>query len=362
MPGISKASVQHVGPVLAAVYCLLTTGMIVLDYVFASKFGNDFGVYWRTAHQPVGEVYFWPGRFPFPYAPTMLLWIAPLALVPKWVAYFVFIGLSLVVFVLACRRHLRMPMIALALISPPVARGLFTGQVCAILAGVTIWACGTANRIAAGVAFGAIASIKPQLVIMAPLMFALNRDWRAFVAAAATFLSIVGLSLVVFGPERWPEWLASMNHFYHAVTDTAVITIGTTPASVAERFGYPPLPFLLIGTLLGAGIVYLCRKAGPLEKAAAIGLGSIMAAPYALAYDLTVAMPFLALAIFQGRPLAVLGLGAPYHPLPLIISIYELLKARLPSSRLSSTPVEREDNTNIEPPGQSSGEFSTQHF
>jgi hypothetical protein len=315
-------------PLFALIYCALTTGAIVIEYVHASKFGNDFGVYWRAAHQPLSEVYFWKGRFPFPYAPTMLLWVAPLAFVPKWLAYFLFVGSSIAAFVLACRPYLRMRGIALALMSPPAARGLFTGQVCALLAALMIWACGTGSRIAAGVAFGVIASIKPQLVIMAPLMLALNRDWRAFLAAGTSFSLIVVLAVVLLGPERWPEWIGSMNHFYHAVTDTGVITVSTSPAAVAERFGYAPLPFLLLGTLLGATTVYLCREAQPLEKAAAIGVGSIMAAPYALAYDLTVVMPVLALATLQGRITAAFGLGTPYHPLPLIVSIYELVRTR----------------------------------
>jgi hypothetical protein len=324
---------KRAAPFIAALYCVLVTGSIVFNYVFAAKFGNDFGVYWRAAHQPVGQVYFWKGRFPFPYAPTMLLWIAPLALIPKWIAYFLFVGSSIIVFALACRPYLRLPAIALTLISPPVARGLFTGQVCAALAALVIWACGTANRVAAGVAFGIVASIKPQMVVMAPLMFALNRDWRAFAASAATFLGLVVLSLIMLGPARWPEWLASMNHFYHTVADTGVITIGTTPAAVAERLGWSPVPFLLLGAFLGATIVYLCREFGPLEKAAAISLGSIMSAPYALAYDLTVVMPLLALAIFQGRLLPAIGIATPYNPLPLIISTYELIRKTFPRSQ-----------------------------
>ncbi len=298
--------------------------------MYASRLGNDFDVYWRTARQPVEQVYFWKGRFPFPYAPTMLLWISPLKLIPKWIGFSLLVSSSIAAMLLACRHYLPMRAIVLTLISPSVARGLFAGQVCALLAALMIWTCRTRYRIAAGIAFGITASIKPQLVVMAPLMLALNRDWRAFTAAGAAFLSIVSLSVVLFGLERWSEWLASMNHFYHSVVDTGVITISTTPASVAERFGYPALPFLVLGIIFGAAIIYVCRDAEPLEKAAAIGLGSIMASPYALAYDLTVVMPILALAVFRGRILAVIGLAAP-HPLPAIISVYELVRTKFAS-------------------------------
>lgn len=314
----------------AIILCTFYSGKIFLNYLEFGKFSNDFGVYWRTANQSVELAYLWRGRFPFPYAPTMLLWISPLAWIPKWPAYLLFVAISTAAFALACRPYLPKAAIALAVISPPFARGMFTGQVSVALAALMIWACGTTNRVGAGIAFGLAASVKPQLVIMAPLMLALNRDWRAFGAAAATFIVTIIMSLSIFGVARWPEWIASMDHFHHAVADTNVINIGVSPATFAERLGYPPLPFMIFGCLGGAAIVYLCRNRSPLEQASAITLSSLLAAPYSLAYDLVGVMPLLALAVFQGRILAAVGMASSLHPLPLAISTFELLtrKAR----------------------------------
>lgn len=315
---------------LAFFYCAVAATFLTAGYIGAHKFGNDFGVYWRAAHQPLDAVYAWPGRYPFPYMPTMLLWTSPLRLLPRWPAYFAWTAISVVVFLFVCRRYLTGPSAALVLISPPLLRGVYTGQVCAALAALTIWACRTANRTAAGIAFGVIASVKPQLVLMAPLLFVLNRDWRAFRSSAATFAATVILALLFFGPDRWPEWLASMNHFHHAVADTGVITVATTPAAVAERYGYAPLPFLILGAVVGAGIVYACRDSGPLEKAAAITVASVMASPYALIYDLTVAMPLLAIAVFEGRFLPAIGMATGVHPVPLLASTWELIRSKVP--------------------------------
>lgn len=325
-------SVRTIRPsvALAFFYCAFAATFLTAGYIGASKFGNDFGVYWRAARQPLDAVYAWPGRYPFPYAPTMLLWIAPLRILPRWLAFYTWTGLSLAVFLLACRAYLTKLPTALVLISPPLLRGFYTGQVCAALAALTIWACRTTNRTGAGIAFGIIASIKPQLVIMAPLMLALNRDWRAFVSAALTFLATILLALLIFGPDRWPEWLASMNHFHHAVADTGVITVATTPAAVAERFGYAPLPFLILGAIAGAVVVFACRDSQPLEKAAAITIASIMASPYALVYDLTIAMPVLAIAVFEGRILPAIGMATGFHPVPLLASISELVRSKIP--------------------------------
>lgn len=334
--------------ILVVLFCLGASSSIIVDYAIAQKFGNDFGVYWRAANQPVGEVYFWPGRFPFPYAPTMLLWIQPLSIIPKWPAYFLFTGASVLAFIWAVHRHIPKLAIALCLISPPFLRGIFTGQVSAAVAALLIWACGSERRIAAGIAFGVIASIKPHLVIMAPLMLALNRDWRAFIAAGASFVSIVLVSLIVFGTHRWPEWIASMDHFHRAVAGTGVINVGATPAMLAERYGYSPIAFMMMGTLAGAAIVWRCRSSDPLEKASAIAAGSILAAPYALVYDLTAVLPFLALAALRGRALAAFAIALPIHPLPVILAGVELIRsAKNRSARLRNSDAgsQGEDGT-----------------
>lgn len=315
--------------VLAVLFCLYKTTLIFANYAYWDKFSNDFGVYWRVANQPVEQVYFWKGRFPFPYAPTMLLWVQPLSLIPKWPAYFLFIWASAFAYLLAYRRYVPTAVVGLSMIAPQFARGMFTGQVCALMAALLLWACGAKNRILAGIAFGVIASVKPHLVIMAPLLFVLSRDWKAFLAASSTFTLAVILSLILFGPARWPEWVASMAHFHWAVAGTDVIKIAVTPAALAERFGYQPLPFMLGGAVAGSCLVYLSRDQGPLEKAAAVTSGSVLAAPYALSYDLVGIIPLLALAVFRGNIVSAWGMATGFHFVPLFLSLYELMRSRL---------------------------------
>lgn len=324
---------------IAVFMCLVMAGTMAADYFSASKYANDFSVYWRTANQPVEQAYSWTGRFPFPYAPTMLPWIAPLGFIPKWPAYFLFIGMSAVALVWSIRPYLSKGAIALCLISPPFVRGMFTGQVSALLSAALIWTCGTPNRLAAGITLGCVASIKPQLVIMAPLMLALNRDWRAFISAGAAFAGILLLTLALYGPARWPEWVASMPHFQRMVMETNVANNVVSLAAIAVRFDLPPIPFMLLGTVVGALLTYLCRDAEPLEKATAIALGSILAAPYALTYDITAIVPFLALAIIRGRIMAVFGLVPVLQPLPAIVSTYELVRGKLPQRRFRHARV-----------------------
>lgn len=309
--------------------CFLLSAILFVEYLLVGKFANDFGVYWRVANHPVSEAYAWQGRYPFPYMPTMLFWVQFIKNVPLWLAYATFTVISVGTFAHMVRHYLPRIAVALCMVSPPFVRGTMTGQVSTLLYALMLWAVGTEKRVAAGITFGLIASVKPQLVAMAPLMFVLNRDGRAFLASGLSLVAIAGLSTIIFGPDRWSEWIASMPHFRSMVVDTNVIVVAVTPYSIAEFHGLPPLPFLLAGTLCGAAVVYLCRNAEPLEKATAIGLGSLMASPYALAYDLIVVIPFLALMVTRGRLLSAFAMAAVANPLPIILAAYELLAPKL---------------------------------
>lgn len=325
--------------IAAFVCCVLVALTLMVRGVADDRLAHDYAVYWRAANEQAADAYSARHEKPFPYAPTMLLWIAPLGLVSGALGYAILSIGGVAGFVFACRPYLSKTAIALTLISGPMVRCVRNGQVTAILTALLIWSCGTANRVAAGVALGIIASIKPQLVIMAPVMLALNRDWRAFVAAALTFVFIVALAVGIFGAERWPEWFTSMTYFRHVLIEGNVAHIGITPALVAEYYGLSPLPFLIAGAMAGGALVFLCRNAGPLEQATAIGAGSLLAAPYALTYDLVVILPFAALKIMEGRPLSIFSIAAMFNPLPLMITGYELVRQHLSANDLDQEPV-----------------------
>ena len=319
-------SIAKMAPALMAAFCLSASVWVVADYYQGSKFGTDFAVYWRTANLPLHKTYAPHWRWPFPYMPTMLLWITPLKFANLLQAYLLWLALSGTVFYLACRHYLSATGAVLALIYPPVVKGLLTGQVVAVIASIILWSGRTSNRLAAGVGFGVVASIKPQLVIMAPLMLLLRRDWQAIVAAGATFVILVLVSVPLFGADRWSEWLGSMAHFHHAVVDTSVITGGASPAIAALRWGLPPLPFLLLGIAGGAWLVWHCRDRSDLERTSAMIAGSLLASPYAISYDLGLLAPFLACSVMNGRILPVLGVTTP-HPIPLAVAVLTLARA-----------------------------------
>ncbi len=305
-----------------------------LLYRFATnhELGLDFSVYWRAANEPLAEVYRPRPVLNFPYAPTMLLWIVPLSWFPLWAAYSAWVVVSASAFIQSCRSHLTNREIGLALISFPMVYCLLNGQVSAFLTALLIWACGARNRIAAGIAFAVIASIKPQFVLLAPLMLLATRDWRAIGSSTLALAAIVAISLGAFGSETWEQWFASFDHFQEIVIKNGVLTVAVTPAAAAQLWGLPPLPFMVVGAALGSWLVVRCRGHAPLLQATAIGAGSLLSSPYAIMYDLVVVVPFLAWSVFRGSMLSALVISSvvswSLNLLPLLAAAYGLARER----------------------------------
>jgi len=287
----------------------------------------DFGVYWRVANTPISLVYQHRASLNFPYPPTMLMWIAPLNLMPRWLAYEVWVGVSILALVGAAHRYLDRPALLLALIAPPVLYCLLAGQVSLALGALILWACATDNRTAAGIALGIAASIKPQLVIMAPLMLAANGDYRALLSAAITVGSLIFLSVFLYGLDIWTAWLGMLEHFQGVVIRNGVLNVSITPASVASLWHLPPIPFLLAGAAIGAWLVVMCRDRDPLTRSAAVIAGSLLASPYGVIYDLAAAAPFLAWSVVRGRIAAVVAYVGGLNIIPLVIISFELIQA-----------------------------------
>ena len=295
-------------------------------WLFTGSIGNDFGVYWRTANMHPMWAYWHGFKYPFPYLPTMLLWIAPLKLLPLWPAYFLFVAASIFALIRAVQPYLAKPEIMLLIACPPAANGLMTGQVSALMAALMIWACATEKRVAAGIAFAVIASIKPQLAVLVPLLLLLRRDWTAIAAAAAGFLLLAAIATMTYGPDIWQTWFGSLPEFRYRLRIMGIG--GFSPAATADSWGLNPLPFLLLGSVAGVWLIFRCRQCDAIATVAALGIASCLAAPYSLAYDFVVVAPFLVRAIFRNHLTAAVALSTAVPPLPLVLAGIELIRKK----------------------------------
>ncbi len=303
-------------------------GLIAL-FIFNDAIGMDFGVYWRAASETIATVYQPRDVLNFPYPPTMLVWISPLAYLPFWPAFIGWIAFSAWALATTCRKFLSTLGIGLVFISMPVVFCILNGQVTVALTALLLWACFTSNRRLAGIAFAVAASIKPQLVALAPLMLLLRRDWAALATASIASAAIAEISVLAYGFEAWKAWLASLDHFNAIVHKNGVLYVTVTPYATAQHWGMSGLPFLFAGVAAGALLVIACRDKPPLHQAAAIAAGSLLTSPYAIIHDLSAVVPFLAWSVFRGSIASAIAMGGTLNPLPLILTAASLVNAKL---------------------------------
>lgn len=220
------------------------------------------------------------GAWPFVYPPTFLLAIWPFGQLPLALAYPLWTGLSAALFVYAAAHLVKPAWATLALfIAPPVVLAISPGQTSLLIGAAIIggWLLRERRPALAGILFGLAACMKPQALILAPVV--LWGHWRLVRWAVITGLALV-LASFVFGPGLWLEWP-------RALADFGRVLPATDRVNPAALGGGPALAAAL--ALLGGYIAWTWRDLTGLVA------GGLCLTPYAHAYDLAPLAP-LALA------------------------------------------------------------------
>jgi hypothetical protein len=158
----------------------------------------------------------------------------------------------------------------------------------------------------AGVLFACLA-YKPQFGLLIPLVLAASGRWRTFAAATVTVAVLALTVTLAFGTDIWGAFLASTKFTRTVVLeqgDTGWQKIQSVFSVVRMWGGGIPLAYAaqIAATIaVAAALVWLWRSraAYPL-KAAALAIGSILATPYSLDYDLMVLAPAIAFLAVDG--------------------------------------------------------------
>jgi Glycosyltransferase family 87 len=148
---------------------------------------------------------------------------------------------------------------------------------------------------------------KPQFGLLIPLVLIVSGNWRAFVSAAVTVMALALAVTLAFGPDVWSAFLAS-THFTRTVVleqgETGWYKIQSVFSVVRMWGGGIDLAFAVQGAVtvaVAATLAWLWRSraAFPL-KAAALMIGSLLATPYSLDYDLMLLAPAIAFLAADG--------------------------------------------------------------
>jgi hypothetical protein len=153
----------------------------------------------------------------------------------------------------------------------------------------------------AGLALGVLAC-KPQLAVLLPIALAASGAWVTLLSAAATSLGLGVLASLLYGWEIWPAWLAMLPG-YNAkfVTETTLLRHQPTLAATLQALGCPA-GIATVGQLAAAALVALtvwrlCRRMRGDVADAAVIVGTFVATPHALVYDMPVVTVALLLFI-----------------------------------------------------------------
>jgi len=158
----------------------------------------------------------------------------------------------------------------------------------------------------AGILIGLLA-YKPQFGLLIPLVLAVSGRWRVFFAAAATVAALALAVTLCFGMDVWTAFFASTKFTRSVVLEqggTGWYKIQSVFSWVRMWGGGIPLAYAVQGALTLAvaaalGWLWRTRATFPL-KSAALLLGTVLATPYMLDYDLMLLAPAIAFLAADG--------------------------------------------------------------
>ncbi len=219
------------------------------------------------------------GQSFFPYPPTFLLLTLPLAWTSLSVAYFAWVGLSAAAIVGSLRRLLA----PLVLLVPIVFLSETNGQTSLFMGACVFGAAGLHRRpILAGVLLGLAACIKPQVVVLVPIVLMAAGRWRMLFSAGVTGLAVCAIATLVYGVHAWLDWLNMLPQWLR-------INDAWWTGRYLALPGIWKVPALVLGS--GAAVFAVRRgrfEAGVFIALAAAFLGSL----HAMDYDEAILAPF----------------------------------------------------------------------
>jgi len=237
------------------------------------------------------------GYFGWHYPPTFLFVAAALSLLPYAAAYALWAFATFPAYLVATRAIIgdRVGYL-LAAAFPAVLPNFIVGQngflTAGLVGGALILLEG--NPIAAGILLGLL-TYKPHLGLLFPIALAAGGYWRAFFTAAIVAVLMAGAAWLAFGGEAWFAFLGNIGH-----TSQAFLSQGwadwsklqtafglTRTLGGSETLAWIVQAAVSLAAAISVAIIWRGKAAYDL-KAAALGVGALVATPYLYIYDLVV--------------------------------------------------------------------------
>lgn len=276
--------------------------------------------------------------------PALLLTGLAAHIAPFFRAFFLWVAGWLLLAVLILRRAgLDWRVIAAAAASPAGLMNADLGQLGFFTGALTVAALLAADQRPglAGSLFGALA-FKPQAALLAPVLLLARGRWAGLAAGLAVALALCALSLLIYGPVVWVNFLTQGTKFSHLVliqpfprqpppTLNSNEFYGVSVFWMCRSFGWPVWLSGDAQSLAALSAVGACwwawrrRDADPVARMALTASLGLLVTPYGYLYDLGVTSIAVASLAFQERRLLltdVLMFGWPVLGLMIALKFY----------------------------------------
>ena len=279
----------------------------------------DFAMLWtalRQAHpydqEALRATLDWGPTVAFPYPPSSLPIFAPFALLPFRVAITLWGAVSGAALGWASRTRWS----PFLLLVPPVLWALPGGQTSVLLGSLLFCALLLMSKkpVVCGIILGFALALKPQLSIILPLSFLVDRRWTPLIAATATLGALIAISAGVFGLHQWVDWARAVPGFLQLHEMNPVLRRNEI------AFGLPA--WLRAAALIGGTwlTVLALRRGDPVE-AFVTSIGSaLIFSTHAMAYEFAMFAPAY-LALVRRRGAAGLA-SAAFILTPIVIWVF----------------------------------------
>ena len=328
---VSQAIARRWHPAYRIILVALSTALLTWFHINMPGKGPDFTVLWAAAGHifaPVYDIAYitslqpgLPGPRPFAYPPPFLLVLAPVGLLPFKMAYVAWCTAAMVLFVEAGMRVTRFGW--LMLFSPTLIFVALIGQTTLIVGALAIAGLTSLDRPQrAGLAIGVALCIKPQLLLLVPVLLIADQRWRVLLFTGLSAMALSLAATIILGPHIWLDWLGALPEFV-AVNDRLGI----------ERLGVAA--WLRPAVLIAATLLLIRatrRNDRPRMMLVALG-GSIVLAPHAVFYESVIVLP-AAIALvglcLDTIPALLLLLGIAETPMAFMAAVGLLASGWLP--------------------------------
>lgn len=240
---------------------------------------------------PIG-VRFWA------YPPHSLLLVWPFGLVGYYLGLAIWSALGIGVLALGCRRFgLTAMESAIVLLSPAAVLCIFYGQTGNLATGLLLLAMAPRGRgELRGIGAAAALTLKPQMGLLLPLYWVLEKRWLAIAGTAAAVVALGGTGFVLFGPDVWRDYLGDtlpgLSLLERQGTGPFMAMIPSMFMALRILTGDGDLALWLHGVLVLPALALcgwkLWRVPDPVRRAGIVMAATALITPYLHHYDLTV--------------------------------------------------------------------------